>query len=156
MYSNKRWWSLNLNHQSLARYWGLTGTRWEHTNRTYLISIAKNMATTNALRCINCTFSLCNVILKLVYPLPAMIITESECNQIMHFILNQGLSSVGVVQTFPCALAHGPLNYNGLNIPNLFMEQMTAHVETLVKTKTNLMIQLAFCFMQLARQCTLS
>jgi len=68
-------------------------------------------------------FSLCNVVLmKLVYPLPMMTFMESECASMMHPILQQGLPSM-VVCTFPWALIHGTLDHQGLNIPNLFMEQ---------------------------------
>jgi len=80
-------------------------------------------------------FSLCNVILrKLVYPLPAIMFTEKECSLIMRPILQQGLLAMGVVCTFPRALAHRPfLSYQGLNIPNSFTEQTITHIETLLK-----------------------
>ncbi len=48
-------------------------------------------------------------------------------------ILAQGLPSTGFVQTFPHDLAHGPLKYCGINIPNLYTEQTLAHIHTLVK-----------------------
>jgi len=38
----------------------------------------------------------------------------------------------------PRVLAHGPLSYQGLNIPNLFTEQTTAHIETLLKYQDQL------------------
>jgi len=47
-------------------------------------------------------------------------------------ILNQGLPKAGVVQTFPRALVHGPLDYRGLDIPKLFTEQIIAHVTTIL------------------------
>jgi len=42
------------------------------------------------------------------------------------------LPAAGFVQTFPRAIVHGPLQYH-LNIPNLFTEQITAHIEVLLK-----------------------
>jgi len=48
-------------------------------------------------------------------------------------ILNQGLPKAGVVQTFPRALVHGPLDYRGLDIPKLFTEQIIAHVTTILR-----------------------
>jgi len=47
-------------------------------------------------------------------------------------ILQQGLPKAGVVQTFPQALAHSPLEYGSLEIPHLFTEQTIAHVHTLL------------------------
>jgi len=48
-------------------------------------------------------------------------------------ILAQGLPSAGFVRTFPHALAHSPLKYCGINIPNLYTEQTLAHIHMLVK-----------------------
>jgi len=48
-------------------------------------------------------------------------------------ILVQGLPSAGFIQTFPQAVAHGPLKLCGINIPNLFTEQILSHVHTLLK-----------------------
>jgi len=48
-------------------------------------------------------------------------------------ILQQGLPKAGIVRTFPQALVHGPVDYGGLDIPNLFTEQMLAHVTTILR-----------------------
>jgi len=48
-------------------------------------------------------------------------------------ILQQGLPKAGVIRTFPCALAHGPLDYGGLDIPHLYMEQIIAHIHTILR-----------------------
>jgi len=47
-------------------------------------------------------------------------------------ILQQGLPKVGVVHTFPQALAPGPLNYGGLELPHLYTEQLVTHVHTIL------------------------
>jgi len=47
-------------------------------------------------------------------------------------ILQQGLPKAGVIRTFPRVLAHGPLDYRGLDIPHLFMEQIIAHIHTIL------------------------
>jgi len=47
-------------------------------------------------------------------------------------ILQQGLPKASVVCTFPQALAHSPLDYGGLDIPQLFTEQLIAHVITIL------------------------
>jgi len=38
-----------------------------------------------------------------------------------------------VIRTFPRALVHGPLEYGGLEIPDLFTEQLIAHVTTILR-----------------------
>jgi len=70
---------------------------------------------------------------KLCYPLVAMTFTESQCNEILKPVLQQGLPLLGVNQNFPRAVAHGPIRYQGLNLPNLHMEQLIAHITTLLK-----------------------
>ncbi len=78
-------------------------------------------------------FSLKNVVLrKLQYPLVTATFTPQQCSQIMAPILKQGLPKAGVVRTFPRALAHNPLQYGGLDIPNLYTEQIIAHITTIL------------------------
>jgi len=48
-------------------------------------------------------------------------------------ILQQGLPKAGVIRTFPQVLAHGPLDYRGLDIPHLFTEQIIAHIHTILR-----------------------
>jgi len=80
------------------------------------------------------TFSLKHVIMqKLAYPLVTTTLSQQQCYQIMAPILQQGLSKVGVVRTFPRALAHGPLEYGSLEILHLFTEQTIAHMHTILR-----------------------
>ncbi len=80
------------------------------------------------------TFSLKNVVLrKLNYPLVTTTFSCQQCDQIMSPILQQGLPKAGVIRTFPRALVHGPLDYGGLDIPHLYMEQMIAHIHTILR-----------------------
>jgi len=44
-----------------------------------------------------------------------------------------GFSSAGCYQNFTRAVTHGPLDYQGLNLPNLFTEELILHITTLVK-----------------------
>jgi len=48
-------------------------------------------------------------------------------------VLSQGLSAMGLKRHFPQVAAHGLLAYQVLNLPNLYMEQVITHVQTLVK-----------------------
>jgi len=48
-------------------------------------------------------------------------------------ILQQGLPKAGVICTFPQVLMHGPLDYGGLDIPHLYMEQIIVHIHTILR-----------------------
>jgi len=39
---------------------------------------------------------------------------------------------MGINRHFPWAIAHGPLKFQGLNLPNLYTEQLVTHVATLL------------------------
>jgi len=79
-------------------------------------------------------FGLWQVILrKLEYPLVATTFTHKECQTIMSPILMAGLPVAGLTRTFPRAVVHRPWQWGGLNIPNLFTEQMTKHIHMLLK-----------------------
>jgi len=70
---------------------------------------------------------------KLAYPLVTTTFSRQQYYLIMAPILQQGLPKAGVVRTFPRALAHGPLEYSGLEIPHLFTEQCISHVNTILR-----------------------
>jgi len=59
--------------------------------------------------------------------------TQTQCMAIMCPILAQGLPATGFVRSFPRAIVHGPWQWGGLNIPNLFTEQLIAHAHTILK-----------------------
>jgi len=80
------------------------------------------------------TFSLKHVIMrKLAYPLVTTTLSRHQCQQIMAPIIQQGLPKTGVIWTYPCTLAHGPVEYGGLEIPHHFTEQLIAHMHTLLQ-----------------------
>jgi len=70
---------------------------------------------------------------KLCYPLVAMTFTEAQCQGIMKPVLQQGLLALGVNRNFPRSIAHGPVTYQGLNLPNLHSEQMISHILMVLK-----------------------
>jgi len=75
------------------------------------------------------TFSLRQVIFcKLQYPLLATTFSPKQCKSIMVPILKRGLPSAGIVCTYPHPLVHGPIQYAGLDIPNLHTEQTISHI----------------------------
>jgi len=74
-------------------------------------------------------FGLRQVILqKLEYPLVMTTFTQTECQAIMSPILTAGLLVAGLIRTFLRAMVHGPWQWGGLNIPNLFTKQTTKHI----------------------------
>jgi len=70
---------------------------------------------------------------KLRYPLVATTFSETQCQEILKPVLQQGLPSLGINRNFPRAVAHGPVMYHGLNLPNLHMEQLVTHILTMLK-----------------------
>jgi len=43
-------------------------------------------------------------------------------------ILKCRLPSAGIVCMYPCPLVHGPIQYAGLDVPNLHSEQTILHI----------------------------
>jgi len=71
---------------------------------------------------------------KLWYPLIATMFLEVQCKQIVKLVLNQGLLALGINRHLPQAVAHGPWKFQGLNLPNLYMEQVVTHsIHTLLQ-----------------------
>jgi len=70
---------------------------------------------------------------KLHYPLIATTLSKLQCQQILKPVLNQGLPVLGINRHFPRAVAHRPWKFQGLNIPNLYMEQVVIHLLTLLR-----------------------
>jgi len=85
----------------------------------------------------NAQFSLCSTILcKLVYLLAITMFTPVQCSAIMQPVLQDGLPKAGLVCTLLHTLVvHGPLYYTGLDIPNLYTEQMVSQLTMLLCNK---------------------
>jgi len=80
-------------------------------------------------------FSLRNSILlwKLAYPLVVITFNAQQCMEIMQPLLHIGLPKIGFVCTISRAVVHGPLGLAGLNIPNLYMEQLVSQLTMLFR-----------------------
>jgi hypothetical protein len=70
---------------------------------------------------------------KKLYPLPVTTLRQAQCQKLSSELIGAALPQVGVISTFPRALAHAPRKFFGLNIPDFYIKQGVAHVEKLVK-----------------------
>ena len=64
----------------------------------------------------------------LSYPLPALTLSEKECNKIMKPILDAALAKTHVCRNFPHAVVYGPKQEKGLGFSNLFLNQGLSHI----------------------------
>jgi len=93
---------------------------------------SRHMARANLTR-VEAEFSLRQVLMpKLAYPLTATNLSEEQCYKIMKPAMTSALPAMGINRHFPRAVAHGPRSHQGLDIPNLFTEQLIAHISTLL------------------------
>jgi hypothetical protein len=73
----------------------------------------------------------------LVYPLPAIRLTKSQCESIMAPLLRFCLPAMGVCMNFPRKLVHSTLDYIGLDIKHLFLLQEIMHIKDIILHNSN-------------------
>jgi hypothetical protein len=92
----------------------------------------KDMINTGHLQRTDAWQALETTILKtLEYPLPALTLTEKECNRIIRPVLDAGLNKSAICKTFPKAVIHGPKEEGGLDITHLYTHQGLSRIEIL-------------------------
>lgn len=64
---------------------------------------------------------------------PALTITNAESNHIVALILMSGLNALGMQRYLPWAVVYAPLKYQGLTIPNLYIETGIQHITLLLQ-----------------------
>jgi hypothetical protein len=69
----------------------------------------------------------------LEYPLPVTTLSRDQCKRITSVVAAAALPRCGVMRSFPRALLHGPIQYGGLNIPDLYVEQGIQHITRLIR-----------------------
>ena len=74
--------------------------------------------------CMNIT-----IIRSLVWPLPALCISEKDCKHILTPVLLSGLPASGICCTIHRNIVHGPTNEHGLDISNLHVYQGSQHIQ---------------------------
>jgi len=72
-----------------------------------------------------------------MWPLVTSTFTEKECEEIIKPILLVGLSRSNIVRTLSRAVVHGPTEYGGLALPNLYTEQGIYKIDRLCKFGAN-------------------
>ena len=73
------------------------------------------------------------VMKTLLYAAPALMITSSDATYIMAPILKSGLNALGMQWQLPRAVVYAPLKYQGLAVPNLYVETGIQHVTLLLR-----------------------
>ena len=71
------------------------------------------------------------VMKSLEYPLPALTLTEKECQKIMAPVLEVTLPKSRVCRTYPRAVVYGPKGTLGLGMNNLYLVQGSKHIAML-------------------------
>jgi len=57
-----------------------------------------------------------------LWPMVSTCFTEAECNEIMAPIYDAGLSRSNIVRTMNRAIVHGPKEFCGFGLPNIYVE----------------------------------
>jgi hypothetical protein len=88
------------------------------------------------------------VMKTLLYPAPALTISKAEANHIMAPIVMSSLNAMGMQWFLPRAVVYAPLKYQGLAVPNLYIETGIQHVtlllqETHARSTTGLLIRMS-------------
>ena len=67
------------------------------------------------------------------YPLAATTFTHKQCEVLLCPILKAALPKMGVAQTTGRKYLHGPLKYQGCNVPNIYTEMEYARINLLLQ-----------------------
>jgi hypothetical protein len=68
----------------------------------------------------------------LTYPLPALNLTQSQCDHIMQPILKYVLPAMGVCRNFPRTMVYAPKKYMGIGIRHPYTTQETARIMDII------------------------
>ena len=85
---------------------------------------------------------------KLIYPFPALKLTEKECTSIMAPVICAALLKAGISSCISSVVRHAPTQSLGLDVPNLYTAMGTARTSLLLehcwqKTPTGQLLQVA-------------
>lgn len=101
--------------------------------RSCALSWADNIRTGKLPRHLSWQALLSTIMRKILYPATVTTFTRKDCYYIMAPILRVALSVSGVCNTIPHAIVYAPLQYQGLNVPDLFTEQGLSKLTRLIR-----------------------
>jgi hypothetical protein len=67
------------------------------------------------------------------YPLPALTLSEKQCNAIMQPVLNAALPKAKFNQNFPRAPLYGPGSHQGCELHNFYTSQIIQHLDVALR-----------------------
>jgi hypothetical protein len=70
---------------------------------------------------------------NVILPLPITTFTRKECDLIMAPVLRVALSHSGVCNNLPRAIVYAPLKYQGLGVPDIYIEQGLSKLMRFIK-----------------------
>ena len=70
---------------------------------------------------------------SLAYPLPALTLTERQCDKIMRPVLQTILPKMGINQKMARLYMYDPQKYQGLVIPNIYTEMGISRIMLFMK-----------------------
>jgi hypothetical protein len=73
------------------------------------------------------------ILKKLEYPLPALTLSEKQCNAIIQPVLNAALPKAKFNRNFPRASLYGPGSHQGCEIHNLYTSQVIEHLDAALR-----------------------
>ena len=75
---------------------------------------------------------MCKIHKTLQYPLPALTLSEKSSQKLSNKLYWESLPKCGIVRTFPIQYRHLPEQYQGLGLPNLYLEQETGKIMQII------------------------
>ena len=73
------------------------------------------------------------IIKTIQYPIPALCLTQKECNHIMDPIIKASLPKSSIARTYPHKVLYGPKEEGGLDQTNLYIKQGTTKIALLTE-----------------------
>lgn len=74
----------------------------------------------------------CTIMAKLKHPLIATTFTKAQCQKKIAPLRKVGLPRSKIARNFLAAMLHAPLEFQGLDLPDLFFCQGQAHLDKLI------------------------
>lgn len=68
------------------------------------------------------------ILKSLLYPVPALTLSEQECTSIMAPVLAIGLPASSMNRNYPRKVLYGPINEGGMGLTNLYWSQGLSHI----------------------------